>query len=126
LDDTKAAFTKMLGAQEVCVNSERKMMVYWCVCRKGRLRRRKRKRKRRSLFRSTICYPSANFRRRWPTKLLMWVLFSLYRISLHIICLLGRRGRWTGNWHWRIAGRLYIQSQSHCTIDRQVLSSLPQ
>jgi coatomer subunit beta len=28
LDDTKAAFTKMLGAQEVCVNSERKMMVY--------------------------------------------------------------------------------------------------
>jgi len=53
------------------------MQLFWHLCRNGLLRRMKRRRRMRLLFTLTIWYPSSNFRR-WPTKLLTWVLCPVW------------------------------------------------
>lgn len=119
LDDTKDAFAKMLGAQEVCKYRIAKKKIIWSLCRKGQLRRKQLRPKRRLSFKSMIWYRSGNFRRRRPTRSLMWVLFLRLSTSF-LMAHLGRWRCWSGDWHRRCAGRLYFQSQPHRTVDGQV------
>ena len=81
LEDTKTAFSKMLGAQEVClfVCFEALSNNSSFISKRNELRRRRKLRpRRRLLFRLMTCSHSANSQRRQQMKRSMLVLFLLW------------------------------------------------